>query len=348
MDDYKVKLDAYSGPLDLLLFLIRREEIEIYDIPIAEITRQYLEYVQFLQQIDPEAVSEFLVLAATLMEIKSRMLLPHPSAETEDAPFEDPRGELVRQLLEYKAFKETARRLEHAADVQAQRFPRHPVLPDEPTDSVELDGVDIWDLFRAFKRLLEQVGQASPVHRVEIDDTPIALHADDILDSLQRCEGLQKFEAVFLGRSRAEMIGLFLALLELIRQRRIRVSQDQPFGEILIHLLDPTPLGSEVDEATPSAEDSIEPMVEVALPLEEVAHHLSEDDFPSDNSLADIVEFRRRLQSLDETDESTDAGESESRRDGNECVLQTSSVSSEVCHESLSAPNPAEHPHETE
>jgi len=254
MDDYKVKLDAYSGPLDLLLFLIRREEIDVYDIPIAEVTRQYMEYVRILEQIDPEAVGEFLVLAATLMEIKSRTLLPRPPAEEFDGPLEDPRQELVRQLLEYKTFKETARRLEFAAETQSLKHPRVPVLPEEPKDEVDLEGVDVWDLFRAFQRLLEQVGKLGPVHRVQIDDTPIALHADDILDALQRAEGVRRFEDVFAGRSRAEMIGLFLALLELIRQKRIRVSQDRPFGEILIHLLDATPLSAVTEEAEAETE----------------------------------------------------------------------------------------------
>lgn len=242
MTDYRVALDIYNGPLDLLLFLIRRDEIDIYDIPIARITKQYLAYVDLLKQLDPEIVSEFLVLAATLMEIKSRTLLPRPPEEEIDDEIGDPRLELVRQLLEYKKFKDAARSLEEAAAERALRHERRPTLPESNTDETALENLDIWDLFEAFNRLLTQIGKTGGVHQVGVDDTPIALHAEDILDSIQRAGGSQGFEEIFTGRTRAEMIGLFLALLELIRQRRIRAIQDRPFGPILIRLLDPTPL----------------------------------------------------------------------------------------------------------
>ena len=242
MTDYRVALDIYNGPLDLLLFLIRRDEIDIYDIPIARITKQYLLYVDLLKQLDPEIVSEFLVLAATLMEIKSRTLLPRPPEEEIDDEIGDPRLELVRQLLEYKKFKDAARSLEEAAAERALRHERRPTLPESNADETAIENLDIWDLFEAFNRLLTQIGKTGGVHQVGVDDTPIALHAEDILDSIQRAGGSQGFEEIFTGRTRAEMIGLFLALLELIRQRRIRAIQDRPFGPILIRLLDPTPL----------------------------------------------------------------------------------------------------------
>lgn len=249
MNEYRVALDIYSGPLDLLLYLIRREEIDIYDIPIARVTEQYLQYVELLRQLDPEVVSEFLVLASTLMEIKSRTLLPTPPAEESDEPIVDPRLELVRQLLEYKKFKDAARRLEDAADEQAMRFARSPVLPPRAPEEIELETIDVWDLFDAFKQILEQTGQREAVHHVGVDDTPIALHAEDILDSIERAGGTQKFDEIFAGRTRPEMIGLFLALLELIRQNRVRASQDRPFGTILLHLLDRTPVNSADVEA---------------------------------------------------------------------------------------------------
>ncbi len=254
MTDYRVALDVYNGPLDLLLFLINRDEIDICDIPIARVTQQYLAYVDLLKQLDPEIVSEFLVLAATLMEIKSRMLLPHPP---EDAPEEiaDPRLELVRQLLEYKKFRDAARTLEDAAAERAMRHERRPALPEGDADETAIENLDIWDLFESFNRLLTQIGKTGAVHQVGVDDTPIALHAEDILDSIQRAGGSQGFEEIFSGRSRAEMIGLFLALLELIRQRRIRAIQDRPFGLILIRLLDPTPL-DRVDDEPAVAEGS--------------------------------------------------------------------------------------------
>jgi len=239
LSDYKVALDAYSGPLDLLLFLIRREEVDIYDIPIAEITAQYLKYVDLLKTLDPDGVGEFLVLAATLMEIKSRMLLPRAPLEEPEEEEGDPRLILVRQLLEYKKIKDAARSLEEAAEERALRHERRPVLPPDSEDEFELENLEIWDLFDAFQRLLTQIGRAELVHKVGIDDTPLALHAADIVDSLQRSGGRQPFEEIFAGRSKAEMIGLFLALLELIRQRRVGAVQEHPGATILLFLRQP-------------------------------------------------------------------------------------------------------------
>ena len=242
MTDYRVALEVYNGPLDLLLFLIKREEIDIHDIPIARITQQYVQYVELLRQIDPEIISEFLVLAATLMEIKSRALLPTPPVDEGDEEMVDPRLELVRQLLEYKQYKDVAHTLEEAAHDRARKHARRPVMSKPSEDEVELETLEIWDLFDAFNRMLEQIGRIGAVHEVGVDDTPIALHADDILDSIGRAGGAQPFEEVFAGRTRAEMIGLFLALLELIRRRRVRATQERPFAPIRIELLDATPL----------------------------------------------------------------------------------------------------------
>ncbi|MFQ5352590.1 MAG: segregation and condensation protein A [Candidatus Binatia bacterium] len=246
--DYRVALEAYNGPLDLLLFLIKRDEVDIYDIPIARITEQYLEYAEVIQQLDPETVGQFLVLAATLMEVKSRMLLPKPPIEEdeEDDSF-DPRFELVRQLLEYKKFKDAARTLDARAQEQSHKFPRKPSLPPTEEDEIEIENLDVWNLFEAFNSLLKQIGASGYKHKVGVDDTPIALLAEDVLDSLERAGGTQRFEEVFAGRDRAEMIGLFLALLELIRQQRIRVTQDRPFAPITIVMLDRTPLDAVSD-----------------------------------------------------------------------------------------------------
>jgi len=236
-EHYSVALDVYNGPLDLLLFLIRREEIDIYDIPISRITEQYMKYVDLLRQMDPDVMSEFLVLASTLMEIKSRTLLPTPPPEEVDEEMIDPRAELVRQLLAYKTFKDAARSLENAAEVQSLKHTRYPVLPEMPADEIDLDSVDIWDLFDAFNDLLKQIGKTEAVHRVDVDDTPVALHIEDMLDSIDRAGGQQPFHEIFTGRSKAEMIGLFLALLELIRRRHLRAVQDRPFGTIVLCLL---------------------------------------------------------------------------------------------------------------
>lgn len=254
--DYKVDLDVYNGPLDLLLFLIKREELDIYDIPISRITEQYIAYVGLLKEIDPEAVGEFLVVAATLMEIKSRVLLPRPPVEEEsEEDFSDPRSTLVRQLLEYKKFKDAARSLESSAHERSMRHERQPAMPEKNPEEIDLESVDIWSLFEAFNRMLQQIGKAGGIHQVGVDDTPITLHAADIADALQRSGGQQKFEDLFAGRTRPEMIGLFLALLEMIRQRRIRAVQERAISSIMVELLDAAPLDA-IDES--DFEESLE------------------------------------------------------------------------------------------
>jgi len=255
LQEYRVDLDVYNGPLDLMLYLIRRDEIDIYDIPIARITAQFIVYVDLLKQIDPEVVGDFLVMAATLMEVKSRALLPTPPPEEEVDEFIDPRLELVRQLLQYKKFKDAARSMELAAQIRALRHRREPVLPSAGPDDIELDDIEIWDLLDAFNTLLEQTGKRGAAHLVEFDDTPILIYVDDILEMLESAGGSTGFDTVFEGRSRATMIGLFLAMLELIRQRRVRAVQDSPFAKIVLILLDSTPVDEIADDYTVAGAD---------------------------------------------------------------------------------------------
>lgn len=240
MSDYRVKLDIYNGPLDLLLYLIRRDEVDINDIPIARITEQYLEYVDLLKEFDIDMAGEFLVMAATLMEVKSAMLLPRGEVEgEEEEDLGDPRLELVRQLLEYKKYKDVAGGLGESAQEQAQRFGRSTAdlrrLRDEQRMEQELDveSLQIWDLFAVFSRLMQATLAQQRGHEVIQDDTPIDVYEVDLLDRAQK-ENPLTFEAVFVGRSRGEMIGLFLALLELIRQNLVRVEQEAAFGAIYI------------------------------------------------------------------------------------------------------------------
>ena len=237
--EYRVELDVYNGPLDLLLYLIKRDELDIYDIPITRILDSYMAYVDMLKGmsrengLDINVAGDFLVMAATLMEIKSAMLLPKPppvQGETSAAAeLADPRYELVKQLLEYKRIKDSAALLESRQKEHEQRFPRVPASqtgdPDEPPP-IDLDEVQIWDLLNAFSRLLKEVGVRGPrMHEVTYDDTPIDLHAADIEDRLMR-EGKLSLRGLIVGRkTRSEMIGVFLALLELIRQKKILVFQ---------------------------------------------------------------------------------------------------------------------------
>ena len=239
MTDYRVKLDVYNGPLDLMLYLIKRDEIDIHDIPIAKILEQYLGYVTLVKQIDPDVAGEFLVMASTLMEIKTRMLLPRQEGAGQDDGAFDPRSELVRQLLEYKAFKDAADGLRSSASLQSLRFPRRPPELQAQEQGKDLDDVVIWDLLDAFNAIMAEIGKGKRETEIIYDDTPIELHVEDILDRLRRETGLT-FRAIFAGRTtHSECIGLFLAVLELCRRNAILVEQERSFGEVYIMLRGP-------------------------------------------------------------------------------------------------------------
>lgn len=255
--DYQVRLDAFEGPLDLLLFLIRRAEVEVTDIPISTIADQYLDYLGHISTIDIDRAGEFLVMAATLTEIKARMLAP-PSAregsEGEDAGATaaqaiDPRADLIRQLLDYKKYRDAAAALDKSRRDWESRYPtaRAPIDRAALTEAqavqnsalLDMEDVTLADLVDAFSKILSTVDLSRVgEHHVTVDDTPIELHAADILDRLRResaplVAGVP-FAAIFAGRTRAEMIGLFLAMLELVRQRKVRVLQERLHGEILL------------------------------------------------------------------------------------------------------------------
>ncbi len=243
--EYRVELDIYNGPLDLLLYLIKRDELDIYDIPISRITEGYMGYVSMLKDItrehglDINIAGDFLVVAATLMEIKSATLLPRQAAEASGDPsamaeLADPRYELVQKLLEYKRFKDRAAALEVQHQSHQQRYPRVPAKLEGQSDEpppVDLEEVQIWDLLAAFNQLMQEVGQRKPrYHEVVYDDTPIDLHAADIEDRLKREDRLS-FRQLLEGRkSRSEMIGVFLALLELIREKKVLVQESEGSG----------------------------------------------------------------------------------------------------------------------
>jgi segregation and condensation protein A len=284
--DYRVELDVYNGPLDLLLYLLRRDELDIYDIPISRITESYMTYVRMLkdlskdQGLDINVAGEFLVMAATLMEIKSATLLPRQekpagtdgqTSAAEDLA--DPRYELVQKLLEYKRFKDAANLLDHKHHEHASRFPRYPALRkeeggngDEPPP-VDLEEVQIWDLLEAFNRLMNEVGtlRRNRFHEVQYDDTPIELHAADIEDRLTR-EGKVTLRDLIVGRaSKSEMVGVFLALLELIREKKILVQQDQILDDIEIVPAPPEHRATYAHASLHLAEDSFTPEDEDAL-----------------------------------------------------------------------------------
>ena len=259
MADYRVNLDIFAGPLDLLLYLIRKEEVDIYDISIAKITDQYIQYIEILKNLDIDLAGDFLVMAATLMQIKSAMLLPKAEPESgllgED-DLDDPRAELIRQLLEYKKFKDAANLLNAAADEQQERFPRPSTIFEQlkPTTEPEVDieQVSIWDLLEAFDSVCKATGTVRDISRIT-DDTPIDLYQIEVLHRLQT-EGSLTFERVFEARNnRLALVGLFLALLELIREKLVWVEQ-QGSSSIYLRALTEEPAEQAVQKAIIASE----------------------------------------------------------------------------------------------
>ena len=235
--DYKLDLEVFEGPLDLLLYLIKKEEIDIYDIPIERVTAQYMEYLGLMRMLDLNIAGEFLVMAATLMMIKSRMLLPVEDRGEVEAEEEgpDPRWDLVRQLLEYKKFKDAAGRLQARELLQENIFgPGGTNIVLEPEGAATaLQDVSLFDLLAAFNEVLkrarpEQIGEIVP-HRYTVADK---------IDEILRCMARQRtvaFARLFGdGALRNEVVCTFLALLELIRLRQVSVAQDRSFGEIMV------------------------------------------------------------------------------------------------------------------
>lgn len=258
MNEYRVQLDVFQGPLDLLLYLIRRDELDVQDIPTARVAEQYVAYVHLLEEIDPSAAGEFLVMASALVEIKSRALLPTPPIEPlEEA--EDPRSLLIRQLLEYKTFKDAAARLGRAADDRARRFVRRPAELPRELQGVELEDVQVWDLLEAFSRVMTAIGKGPGYHQVNYDERPIEWYQAAIVEALE-ARGLSAFHELFDARAaRGEVVATLLGLLELIRQQRVRAQQDRVFGVIYLFLLDEVGPASEqtADESSADGNEEV-------------------------------------------------------------------------------------------
>jgi segregation and condensation protein A len=227
---YTVALDTFHGPLDLLLFLVKRNEVDVLDIPIAKLADQFLEFLTVMREVDVELAGDFLVMAATLMEIKARSLLPAEVAEGEEEEA-DPRRELVKQLLEYRKFKDAAAALEERAEKQSARLAR--VAPEEPTkpSTPVVRPVELWDLVSAFARLMRETQALHPT-AVVVDDTPQHVYEEQVRE-LVRAAGRVAFRELFTPPyQKARLIGLFLAVLELIKGREVWLEQPEPFGEI--------------------------------------------------------------------------------------------------------------------
>jgi segregation and condensation protein A len=231
---YKVELDIFEGPMDLLLYLIKKEEIDIYDIPIERITKQYMSYLDTFKLLNIGLAGEFLVMAANLCYIKSRMMLPkHVQPPEEDADEEDPRWDLIRQLIEYKKFKEAARKLGEKEARQQNLFSHKPdkiVAADDAERPLD-EGLGIFDLIRAFQNILDRLGDEGLGEIV--DDAYTVGDKIDHLLGLIPPGGSMPFAALFEGATtKHEMIVTFLAVLELMKLNFFRVRQERVLGEI--------------------------------------------------------------------------------------------------------------------
>ncbi len=229
--EYRLKLDVFEGPFDLLLHLIKKDEVDIYDIPIAKITDQYLSFLEKMRQQGIDIASEWLVMAATLVQIKSRMLLPVEEADEEELDEElDPRMELVEKLLEYGRYKEIARELEQRELSEMEVFWRS-VGDTEVTSAVE---VDLYELISAFKNVVDYVAEA-PFTEVALEEFTIEDKMNDIAERLATHGSLGWRELFAEGRSLAELICIFLAILELARLGKLRVRQSRSLGDIRVY-----------------------------------------------------------------------------------------------------------------
>jgi len=232
---FQVRLQQFEGPLDLLLHLIREQELDIYDIPIARVTDQYLLYLQRMEQLDLDVAGEFLVMAATLIELKSRLLLPRPPAPAaEEGP--DPRAELVQRLLEYEKYREVASLLRDQEETCRLLYSRTVEVDPEELPPVPSAAVTTADLLAALKRVLERAStEKAPAAVIPRRRITLRLKMGEILRRLRESGGRLLFHDLFSPeRTRTEVVMAFLALLELLRQRRVDAAQERCLGEIVI------------------------------------------------------------------------------------------------------------------
>ena len=256
---YRVELDGFEGPMDLLLYLIRKHEVDIHDIPLSMITEQYISYLDDVDRIDIDLAGEFLVMASSLMELKSRMLAAETDRQNADPNDEDhthaqdsggvdPHSELVRQLLEYKKYRDAADELEHRQADWAKRYPVQAAgIDDQAVQSaademgeLELEDLDLSDLVEAFRQIVASVNfDRLGEHEVLSDDTPLEIHVENIVEHLQAkaasgAQGSSSLRTLLVGKTRPEMVGMFLAILVLVRDQRLGVTMNN--GEIEMEL----------------------------------------------------------------------------------------------------------------
>ncbi len=254
MAEYKVKFEVFEGPLDLLLYLIKKEEVDIYEVNLTRLATQFIEYIDTMRMLDLEIAGEFLVMAATLMYIKSRELLPvDQQAQIEgEEEGEDPRWELIRQLVEYKKFKDAAAQLQALEARQEDIFPRIPGRLEFEPEARQRAEASIFDLVNAVNIVLKRFSQREDLRDIFEDKWSVSEKIEHLLRVLSERVSV-RFSELFEGvTSRSEVVVTFLALLELIRLKQITAIQREPFGEIEICRATPAP-------TTPATASSAEP-----------------------------------------------------------------------------------------
>jgi len=235
---YQVKLDAFEGPLDLLLHLIKQYEIDIYDIPTAEITEQYMEYIHTMQKLELNVASEFLVMAASLLAMKSQMLLPKQEIEADDEEYmEDPRQELIERLIEYRKYKEASKELKDREDDASETYTRpatifEDFLADQP---VERGDASIYDMLSAVQNLFNRRKWDGPLEtKIERMEIPIEERMDDILTQVKQSEKGVLFEDLIEYPTRPYIVASFIAILELMKGNEIHCYQESHFESIRV------------------------------------------------------------------------------------------------------------------
>lgn len=235
---YQVKLDAFEGPLDLLLHLIKQYEIDIYDIPVAEITEQYMTYIHTMQVLELNVASEYLVMAATLIAIKSQMLLPNQATNTEDEFEEDPRDELMERLIEYRKYREAAGELKEKEQDENQTFTRQPTLFSSEGKESELSSgaVSIYDMLGALNKMFERKKWDQPLEsRITHMDIPIEDKMDEILFIVKKSKQGIAFDDLFQVRTRSSVVLTFMALLELMKNNDVYCKQKNHFSTLHVY-----------------------------------------------------------------------------------------------------------------
>lgn len=233
---YKVILDTFEGPLDLLLHLIQQLEIDIYDIPVAEITNQYMNYIHTMQELDLNVASEYLVMAAALLEMKSTMLLPKKEMEEEDYYEEDPRDELVNQLVEYKKYKEAANQLEELELEGNQIYTRESMTFESPQKKeVERGPLSVYDMIQAYQNILKRQSFYQPLEtKIQEKAVSIEERMEEIQLYLKTETRPVKFQQLLTSSTRPMIVATFLAVLQMLKVKNIHCEQDAQFGDILV------------------------------------------------------------------------------------------------------------------